>query len=102
MIRHTVLTKFKPEMDDERVAALYAQLSALVDSLPGAHNFVGGRSESPEALERGYLHGFFIDFNSWADLKAYAEHPEHLATAARLVNSAIGGIDGVLVFDLPA
>ncbi|MCW1933032.1 Dabb family protein [Pararhodobacter zhoushanensis] len=102
MIRHSVLTKFKPETDEDLIAALYAQLSALVDRLPGAHGFVGGRSESPEALEKGFMHGFFIDFDSWADLKLYAEHPGHLAIAARLIDSAIGGVDGVLVFDLAA
>jgi hypothetical protein len=100
MIRHIVLTKFKSETEDNRIAEIYAGLSALTDKLSGAHNFVGGRSESPENIERGYMHGFVIDFDSWADLKTYAEHPEHQALGAQLVDNAIGAIDGILVFDL--
>lgn len=55
---------------------------------------------SPEQIERGYMHGFVIDFESRADLKTYSEHPEHLALGAQLVQNAIGAIDGILVVDL--
>lgn len=100
MIRHIVLTKFKAETDKRKIAEIYAALSALTETLNGARNFTGGRSDSPEQLERGYQHGFVIDFDSWADLKAYGEHPEHKALGSQLVENAIGGIDGILVLDL--
>ncbi len=100
MIRHIVLTKFKPDTDEDTIAGIYAGLSALADTLPGAQNFTGGRSESPEQIERGYMHGFVIDFDSWADLKTYAENPEHQALGGQLVANAVGGIDGILVLDL--
>ncbi len=100
MIRHIVLTKFKPETKEETIAALYSSLSDLTQTLTGAHNFTGGRSNSPEQIERGYKHAFVIDFDSWADLKTYADHPEHKAFGAQIVENAIGGIDGVLVLDL--
>ena len=60
-----------------------------------------GRSESPEKIERGYLHGFTLDFASWEALATYAEDPDHKAFGAQLVAHAEGGIDGILVFDLP-
>lgn len=100
MIRHIVLIKFKPETEEAEVIEVFAKLSALADSLSGAHNFTGGRSESPEQIERGYMHGFVIDFASWGDLKIYAEHPEHQALGSQLVQNAIGGIDGILAFDM--
>ncbi len=100
MIRHIVLTKFKPDTSEDTIAAIYAGLAALTDKLTGASNFTGGRSESPEQIERGYLHGFVVDFDDWSALKAYAENAEHKALGARLVENAVGGIDGILVLDI--
>ncbi|WP_299611040.1 Dabb family protein [uncultured Tateyamaria sp.] len=100
MIRHIVLTKFKPETPEDRITEVYAGLSALADTLPGARNFTGGRSESPEQIERGYMHGFVIDFDSWDALQTYADNPEHQALGGQLVANAVGGIDGILVLDL--
>lgn len=100
MIRHIVLTKFKPETTEDRIAEIYAGLSALTEKLPGAQNFTGGRSESPEQIERGYMHGFVIDFDSWDALQNYADNAEHQALGGQLVANAAGGIDGILVLDL--
>lgn len=100
MIRHIVLTKFKPETPEHKIADIYKALSALAGKLPGAQNFTGGRSESPEQIERGYMHGFVIDFDSWDALKNYAENEEHKALGGQLVENAIGGVDGILVLDL--
>lgn len=100
MIRHIVLTKFKPDTPEDKIANIYAGLSTLAESLPGAQNFTGGRSQSPEQIERGYMHGFVIDFESWDALKNYADNKEHQALGGQLVANAIGGIDGILVLDL--
>lgn len=100
MIRHIVLTKFKPDTAEEKIAEIYAGLSAVAEKLAGAQNFTGGRSKSPEQIERGYMHGFVIDFDSWDALQRYADNPEHQALGAQLVAHAVGGIDGILVLDL--
>jgi hypothetical protein len=102
MIRHIVLTKFKPDTQEAKIAEIYAGLSALANKLEGAQNFTGGRSESPEQIERGYMHGFVIDFDSWDALQRYADNPEHQALGGQLVENAVGGIDGILVLDLDA
>ncbi len=73
MIRHIVLTKFKPETPEDKISEIYAGLSALSAALPGAQNFTGGRSESPEQIERGYMHGFVIDFDNWDALQTYVD-----------------------------
>ncbi|GAA6179195.1 MULTISPECIES: Dabb family protein [unclassified Shimia] len=100
MIRHIVLTKFKPETSEETIAGIYDGLSVLSETLPGARGFTGGRSQSPEQIERGYMHGFVIDFDSWDALKNYADNEEHKALGGQLVANAVGGIDGILVLDL--
>ncbi len=100
MIRHIVLIKFRPDIPEGDIAALFQELATLTDSLSGAHGFTGGRSESPEQLEQGYLHGFVIDFDDWASLQVYADHPEHQALGARLVAMAQDGVNGLVVLDL--
>lgn len=100
MIRHIVLTKFKLETSEETIAGIYDGLSLLSEKLPGAGGFTGGRSASPEQIERGYMHGFVIDFDSWGALENYADNEEHKALGGQLVANAVGGIDGILVLDL--
>lgn len=100
MIRHIVLTRFRPDAPEGSIRTIYDGLDALTARLPGARGFSGGRSTGPEGMERGYNHGFVVDFESWADLKTYADHPEHKALGARLVALAEGGLDGVLVLDI--
>ena len=100
MIRHIVLTKFKPETSEETISGIYSGLSSVADRLDGAQNFAGGRSESPEQIERGYMHGFTIDFDDWDALQAYADDEEHKGYGGQIVANAQGGIDGVLVLDV--
>ena len=100
MIRHIVLTKFRPDVAEDTIAGIYDGLSKVAEALPGAANFTGGRSQSPEGIERGYMHGFVIDFDNWEALQTYADDPEHKALGGQLVANAVGGKDGILVLDL--
>lgn len=101
MIRHIVLVRFLPELTDAAIADIFAELHRLDGKVPGLLSIHSGRSESPEKIERGYLHGFTADFTDWAALEAYQNHPDHKRLGARLVANAVGGLDGILVFDLP-
>jgi hypothetical protein len=100
VIRHIVLVRFRPEVGEDRIAAIFADLHALAGRIPGLGAIHAGRSESPEKIERGYLHGFTVDFADWAALEAYQTHPDHRRVGAALVAAAEGGLDGILVFDL--
>lgn len=102
MIRHIVLLKARPEVTEAQIAAIFADLAAIKAQLPGILAIHSGRSESPEKIERGYLHGFTVDFTDWDALAAYQDHPDHKRGGAALVAAAEGGIDGILVFDLAA
>ena len=100
MIRHIVLVRFRDEVTDAHIAAIFADLQAIKAVLPGVIAITSGRSESPEQMERGYMHGFIADFTDWVALAAYQSHPDHKRVGAALVAGAVGGIDGILVFDL--
>lgn len=101
MIRHIVLIRFKPDVSEAAIDAIFADLHGIQKILPGVLAMTCGRSESPEQIERGFMHGFVADFASWDALQAYQDHPDHKRVGAALVAGAIGGIDGILVFDLP-
>jgi hypothetical protein len=99
-VRHIVLVRFRPEVDEATIAAIFDDLGSLVGRLPGLIDLKAGRSESPEAIERGYMHGFTADFESWDALAAYQANPDHRRAGAALAAHAVGGLDGILVFDL--
>jgi hypothetical protein len=101
VIRHIVLIRFRADVPEDRIAAIFADLHAIRDQVPGIGPIHAGRSESPEQIERGYLHGFTVDFAGWDALAAYQAHPDHTRVGAALVAHAQGGLDGILVFDLP-
>lgn len=100
MIRHIVLMKARAGVTEAEIAAIFADLAAIRARLPGVIAIHSGRSESPEKIERGYLHGFTVDFTDWAALAAYQAHPDHVRVGAALVAATEGGLDGLLVFDL--
>ena len=101
MIRHIVFIRFKPEISDAEIAAIFDELYAIKDKLPGVLSITSGKSESPEQMERGYMHGFVVDFVDWDALQAYQDHPDHKILGGKLVANAVAGIDDILVFDLP-
>jgi hypothetical protein len=101
VIRHIVLVRFRTEVTEAQIAAMFADLEAIRTRISGVLSITSGRSESPEKIERGYMHGFVVDFDGWDALEAYQTHPDHKALGAKLVAHAQGGLDGILVFDLP-
>lgn len=101
MIRHIVLIRFRADVSEAEIAAMFTELHDIQDKISGVLAITAGRSESPEQIERGYMHGFVVDFADWQALQTYQDHPAHKALGAQLVAAAEGGIDGILVFDLP-
>jgi Stress responsive A/B Barrel Domain len=100
MIRHIVLVRFKPETPEREIQSIFSALHDIKRVIPGVISITSGASQSPEKIERGYMHGFVADFTDWDALAAYQAHPDHRSVGARLVANAVGGLDGILVFDL--
>lgn len=101
MIRHIVLLKFRKDVTPDAIAALFAELHTIEGKVAGLISITSGFSESPEQMERGFMHGFVADFEDWDALQTYQDHSAHKALGANLVAASVGGIDGILVFDLP-
>ena len=96
MIRHIVLIRFRADVSETTIAGIFAVLPGLATKL--GFRCAHGRSESPEKIERGYMHGFTLDFDGWDALATYAADPDHKAFGGQLVAHAAP--DGILVFDL--
>jgi hypothetical protein len=101
MIRHCVFIRFRDDISAPERQAHYDDLARLCAKLPGALSFQSGVNVSPETgMDKNYSEGFILDFTDAAARDAYLIDPEHQAIGGRIVSSAVGGPDGVFVFDL--
>lgn len=101
MIRHIVLIKFRRDVSDAEIKSAFDRILSIRSVMSGILSITAGKSESPEQIERGFMHGFVADFADWDALARYQHHPDHKRAGAELVRLSEGGIDGILVFDLP-
>ena len=99
MIRHVVLIKFRGDVADSDIDAVFQELNGFKERVDGIAAVSYGRSESPEKIERGHMHGFVVDFKDWDAHKAYNDDPQHAAFEEKVLSMTDGGLDGVLVFD---
>lgn len=93
--RHVVLFKFKddaPAAEIEKVEKAFTALKGKIDVI---QSYEWGINESPEGLDDGFTHCFFVTFKNKEDLKKYLPHPAHKEFGAMLK----GLIDKVLVVD---
>ena len=100
MIRHCVLAKFRTDVTDAQRQAIFADLAALEHKLDGVIGMAFSANVSPEGLNKGFGHGFTMDFRDAAARDAYLIHPDHKAAGAKFVAALEGGRDGLIVVDL--
>lgn len=100
MIHHCVWVRFRPECSPAERQGLLAEIHALVGVIPGLRAVYLGRNARFEDLDHGFEDGFIAVFDDRAALQAYQDHPAHQATGRQLVARALGGLQGLLVFDL--
>lgn len=100
MIRHCVFIRFQPTVSDTDKADMLAAIAALKPRIPGFLAAHIGRNVSPEGMDKGYADGFIVDFADTAARDAYLVDPEHQRAGSRLVAAAVGGVEGILVYDL--
>ncbi len=96
MIRHVVLLKLHNAAEATQI---FTALKALQPQIPGILTIASGIDCSPEGLQRGYTHGFTVDFIDAAARDAYLPHPAHQIVGGMVVAACEGGVDGVLVLD---
>jgi hypothetical protein len=100
MIRHCVWVKFRSDVLQAERDAIYAQLAALKDHLPGMLGMSAGPNVSPEGMHQGFADGFAIDFADVAARDAYLVDDAHKRAGNRLAAALEGGRAGVIVFDI--
>jgi len=94
-LRHVVLFKFKDTSSPSDVAKVEDAFRALPKKIKAIKRFEWGTNNSPEKLNQGFTHCFFVTFRSEADRDAYLPNPDHKA----FVDVLVPHLDKVLVLD---
>ena len=79
LLRHVVLFKFKEGTPGDKVAEIQKALVGLKDKIPQIASCEWGLNNSPENLNKGFTHCFFITFKTEEDRAIYLPHPDHKA-----------------------
>lgn len=95
LLRHAVLFKFKDSSNPEDVKKVEDAFRALPSKIKQIKSFEWGLNNSPEGLNQGFTHCFFVTFKSEKDRAAYLPHPAHQA----FVEVLKPHLDKVLVLD---
>lgn len=77
LLRHVVLFKFKETSTPADVEKIVKAFGELRGKIPQIKDFEWGTDNSPEGLQQGLTHCFFVTFASEADRDAYLPHPAH-------------------------
>ncbi|MEP7233003.1 MAG: Dabb family protein [Ginsengibacter sp.] len=79
LLRHVVLFSFKEGSTDAQIKSVTDAFAELPKKIPQVKTFEWGTNNSPENLNQGFTHCFFVSFASEADRAIYLPHPAHLA-----------------------
>jgi len=96
-VRHVVVFKYKAGTTDAQIQQVTTALAALKDKIPGIVSFEHGVNHSPENLNKGLTHVYFITFTDAKARDTYLPHPEHQAFGKLL--GSLGVLDDVFVVD---
>ena len=77
MLRHVVLFKFKDSATSSQIQEVENAFKALPSKIKEIRGFEWGTNNSPENLNQGLTHCFFLSFESEKDRDAYLPHPAH-------------------------
>lgn len=78
-LRHVVMFKFKEgtnAADVKKVEDAFRELPKKIKEIKG---YEWGTNNSPEKLDNGFTHVFFLTFDSEEGRAAYLPHPDHKA-----------------------
>ncbi|MEO0340268.1 MAG: Dabb family protein [Bacteroidota bacterium] len=78
-LRHVVLFKFKEGTAEADIKKVEEAFSALPAKIPQIRDYEWGTNNSPEGLDKGFTHCFFLTFDSEEDRAIYLPHPDHKA-----------------------
>ncbi|MGC3947913.1 MAG: Dabb family protein [Chryseolinea sp.] len=81
-LRHVVLFSFKSTATPEDIKKVEQAFIALPKKIKTIKDFEWGTNSSPEGLNQGLTHCFFLTFSSDKDRDDYLVHPDHKAFGA--------------------
>lgn len=84
LLRHAVFFKFKEGTTPEQIKKVEDAFSALPSKIEQIKGYEWGLNNSPEGLNKGFTHAFFLTFESEEDRAVYLPHPDHKAFGAVL------------------
>ena len=95
VLRHVVLFKFRDTSTPDDIKKVEDAFRALPSKINTIKSLEWGTNNSPERLNQGFTHCFFVSFASEKDRDDYLPHPAHkdFGTALR------PHLDKVLVID---
>jgi len=77
MLRHVVLFKFKDGTSPVDIEKVEAAFNDLPNHIPEIKGLEWGINNSPEGLDQGFTHCFFLSFADEAGRAVYLPHPKH-------------------------
>lgn len=95
VLRHVVLFKFKDGTSADDIKKIEEAFNALPSKIKEIKGFEWGLNNSPENINQGFTHCYFLTFKSEEDRAIYLPHPDHKAFG-QIVGSHL---DKVLVVD---
>jgi len=98
VLRHVVLFKFKDDARPEQIREVESEFRALKSRIPGVLSLEWGTNLSPEGLNQGFTHCFFVSFADAKARDAYLPHEAH----QNFVKILRPVLDKVLVVDYVA
>ena len=81
-----MLFGFKADVTPDQIKAVETAFLALPGQIKCVKGFEWGTDVSPEGLQKGHTHCFFLTFSSEKDRDEYLVHPAHKAFGAMLGN----------------
>lgn len=79
VLRHVVLFKFTDTATPEDVKRVEDAFGGLAGKISQIKDYEWGTNSSPENLNQGLTHCFFVTFHSDKDRDDYLVHPDHQA-----------------------
>lgn len=79
LLRHVVLIKFKEGTSAEDIAKVENAFGDLQNKIEEIKDYEWGTNNSPEGVNKGFTHCFFVTFESEEDRAVYLPHPDHKA-----------------------
>ncbi|WP_437187565.1 Dabb family protein [Planctomicrobium sp. SH668] len=78
VLRHVVLFKFKEDATQQKIDDVISAFATLPGKISEIKEYEWGTNSSPEGLNKGLTHCFFVTFASDEARDIYLTHPAHV------------------------